>query len=302
MACMRVLYATDGGQAARDAGRLLDGLGRRDGVEVTVVSVADLKGVGSGVELRTRQPQIESSRTKASETVRAATAELMDAGFVAEGKLAEGDPTAEIVKLLDHDPHDMTLVGAGNKSWLGRLLHGSTSTQVLHSSSTAVLIVHQAAPQLPVRVIVADDGSKDARLATQLLIDFADPNRCRVTVLGVVTLTELAVVPDIAALDPASIPTDSVEVAEMESRRIADVRERVQRTASVLTEAGFRAEAKAVVGHPAEEILKTAHLTEFALVVMGSRGLGAVGRAVLGSVSDEVRRHSAATLIARRRP
>jgi nucleotide-binding universal stress UspA family protein len=299
MSRMRVLYATDGGRAARDAGRLLDRLGRRDGVEVTVVSVADLEGVGSGAELDERQPIIERSRAKASETVRAATAELAAAGFVVEGKVAEGDPTAEILKAVEHDPHEITLLGAGNKTWLGRLLHGSTSTQVLHSSPTAVLIVHQAAPEGSVRVIVGDDGSEGARLAEQLLIELADPSRCWVTVLGVVTLVDLAVVPEVAELDPASIPTDSVEVGEMESRRIADVRQRVQRTAATLTEAGFRAEAKAVVGHPAEEILKTAHVTEFALVVIGSRGLGGVGRALLGSVSDEVRRHSAAALIAR---
>jgi nucleotide-binding universal stress UspA family protein len=296
---MRVLYATDGGQAANDAGQLLERVARRSGVEVTVLSAADLEGVGSGAELDERQPLIERSRAKAAETLRVAAAKLRDAGFTVEDTLAEGDPTAEILKFLEHNPHDITVLGAGNKTWLGRLLHGSTSTQMLHSSPTSVLIVNQAAPSGPVRVVVADDGSDGARLAVQLLNELADPDRCRVTVLGVVTLLDLAVVPELADLDPASIPTDSVEVSQLESRRLADTRQRVHRTAAVLQEADFRTEAKAVVGNPAEEILKTAHGIGFALVVMGSRGLGAVGRALLGSVSDEVRRHSAATLIAR---
>ncbi|MDQ4028073.1 MAG: universal stress protein [Actinomycetota bacterium] len=299
---MRVLYATDGGQAARDAGRLLDRVARRDEVEVTVMSVADLEGVGSGAELDERQSLAERSRAKASQTVQAATARLKDAGFVVEERLAEGDPTAEIVKVVEQDPHDITLLGAGNKTWLGRLLHGSTSTQVLHSSPSAVLIVHQAPAEGLVQVIVADDGSDGAQLAAQLFVELADPGRCLVTVLGVTTLMDLALVPEVSQLDPASIPTDPVEVGEIESRRIADARKRVQRTAGLLTEAGFRADARAVVGHPAEEILKAAQLTDFALVVMGSRGLGGVGRALLGSVSDEVRRHSAAALIARRPP
>jgi nucleotide-binding universal stress UspA family protein len=299
---MRVLYATDGGQAARDAGRLLDRVARRDDVEVTVMSVADLEGVGSGAELVERQSLAERSRAKASQTVRAATAQLKDAGFVVHERLAEGDPTAEIVKVIEHDPHDIALLGAGNKTWLGRLLHGSTSTQVLHSAPIAVLIVHQTPAEGRVRVIVADDGSDGARLAAQLFIELADPGRCLATVFGVTTLMDLAVVPEVSQWDPASIPTDPVEVAELESRRIADARQRVQRTAGLLTKAGFQADARAVVGNPAEEILKAAHEADFALVVMGSRGLGRVGRALLGSVSDEVRRHSAATLIARSPP
>jgi nucleotide-binding universal stress UspA family protein len=39
---MRVLYATDGRQAAQAAGNLLERIGRRDGVELTVLSVSDL--------------------------------------------------------------------------------------------------------------------------------------------------------------------------------------------------------------------------------------------------------------------
>lgn len=149
---------------------------------------------------------------------------------------------------------------------------------------------------------MADDGSEDARLAAQFLVELADPERSTVAVLGVITLVDLALVPGLADLDPASIPTDSVEVSKLENRRIADGRERVEGTSSSLQQAGFLAEPKVVVGNPAEEILKSAQVSGFGLVVMGSRGLGAVGRALMGSVSDEVRRHSAATLIARRPP
>ena len=85
-------------------------------------------------------------------------------------------------------------------------------------------------------------------------------------------------------------------MSELEKRRIADGRERVHRTSSSLQQAGFLAEPKVVVGNPAEEILKSAQVSGFGLVVMGSRGRGAVGRALMGSVSDEVRRHSTATL------
>src|SRR5918996_4186310 len=47
------------------------------------------------------------------------------------------------------------------------------------------------------------------------------------------------------------------------------------------------------------EILSLADKGDYDLVVMGSRGLGAIGSRLLGSVSDEMCRHAAATLVAR---
>ncbi|MDR7870910.1 MAG: universal stress protein [Tissierellaceae bacterium] len=44
-------------------------------------------------------------------------------------------------------------------------------------------------------------------------------------------------------------------------------------------------------GDPVEEIVKYAEEGEFDLVVMGSRGLGAFSRTLLGSVSDKVIHH-----------
>jgi hypothetical protein len=44
---MRVLYATDGGQVAQAAANLLERIGRRDRVELTVLSMSDLKGIDS---------------------------------------------------------------------------------------------------------------------------------------------------------------------------------------------------------------------------------------------------------------
>jgi nucleotide-binding universal stress UspA family protein len=70
-------------------------------------------------------------------------------------------------------------------------------------------------------VVVADDGSEDARLAVQFLVELADPERCMVTALGVVTRVDLAAVPALDELDPVSIPMDPVEISELENTRLA---------------------------------------------------------------------------------
>jgi len=47
-----------------------------------------------------------------------------------------------------------------------------------------------------------------------------------------------------------------------------------------------------VVGHPPTEIVEAASKPDVDLVVVGARGLGPLGRLVLGSVSDRVVHHA----------
>ena len=61
---MRVLYATDGGQVAQAAAHLLERIGRRDRVELTVLSMSDLKGIDDGAELEDTVGPIERSRAR----------------------------------------------------------------------------------------------------------------------------------------------------------------------------------------------------------------------------------------------
>ncbi|HJR46511.1 MAG TPA: universal stress protein, partial [Actinomycetota bacterium] len=64
--------------------------------------------------------------------------------------------------------------------------------------------------------------------------------------------------------------------------------------------AGYETETAAVWGHPHEQILKETESFGADIVVVGSRGLGPLKRALLGSVSDQVVRHAPATLVGRR--
>jgi nucleotide-binding universal stress UspA family protein len=279
---------------------LLERIGRRDGVEVTALSVSDLKGIEALADLEDPVGPVTKSRTRAAEVLDQMTEGLTRAGFAVVAKSTEGNAAAEILNLLIDDPHDITLVGAGNKTWLDRLVHGSTSTPVLHSAPNAAIVVHQASRNgASVRVLFAEDGSDHARRARELVIRLADPDCCDITVLGVVTLVDLAIVQGPSGLKPETMPTDLVEASDLENRQIAFARERVERAVRQLREAGFQTDGKTVVGHPATEILKRAELGRHDLVVMGSRGRGTVGRAFLGSVSDQVSRHARATLVAR---
>ncbi len=130
---MRVRYATDGSEPAIAPGVLLEKVAARDRVEVevTVLSVVPAP-----------PPASDEEAGRAEAVVEAAVERLLRAGFVATGLPAQGYPGWRIVEEVEREGYDLTMVGPGTESWLGRLLLGSVSTRVLHAAPTPVLVVH----------------------------------------------------------------------------------------------------------------------------------------------------------------
>ncbi|NLP36966.1 MAG: universal stress protein [Firmicutes bacterium] len=62
----------------------------------------------------------------------------------------------------------------------------------------------------------------------------------------------------------------------------------LEETAKVFTDAGIAVKTILKEGHPAGTIIKHAKKEEYDLIVMGSRGLGGLKKALLGSVSNAV--------------
>jgi nucleotide-binding universal stress UspA family protein len=59
-----------------------------------------------------------------------------------------------------------------------------------------------------------------------------------------------------------------------------------------LLEAGYAVEEAPTIGNPADEILKAAETHQADLILTGAKGLGAVSRFLLGSVSTRVAQHA----------
>jgi len=130
----------------------------------------------------------------------------------------------------------------------------------------------------PTKILLATDGSKDAELAATTAADLANS-----------TNSELHVVT--AAGGRAYNTGSPGEVEDLQQRAQKVVEEQVQK----IKEAGGKVaetHVRVVSEHRAEAIVDVAEELGIGLIVMGSRGLGGIRRALMGSVSDTVVRHA----------
>jgi nucleotide-binding universal stress UspA family protein len=129
------------------------------------------------------------------------------------------------------------------------------------------------------RILLATDGSPCSSAAVRLAAGLPWPAGTSFRVIAVEEASALAV----AAASP--FPTGStippVEVEAALSAAIANA-------AGILAEAGLNVEAHRLEGRAATVIVDQATRMQAELVIVGSRGLGVVSSALLGSVSAEV--------------
>jgi len=288
---MRVLYATDGGAAARDAGRLVELLADRGRSQVVVASI-----VATGMpELRHLSAALQSDdarRKVADDAVDQAVAALRAQQLTVDGVVREGRPTAALLEVAQEREAELIVVGSG-VTWFGARLLGSVSTGLLHTAPMSLLIVHSPPAGVPGRVVVGVDGSDHAARALDVASRFLDPDRCTATVLCAAKLLAPTLMP------PYTGYATAAPSPEVEEEALAPARGHAEQAAEVLRGRGFTADVAVMLGHPVKRLLTEVDQIEAALAVVGSRGLDALDRAALGSVSDQVVRHAPATLVGR---
>jgi nucleotide-binding universal stress UspA family protein len=135
---------------------------------------------------------------------------------------------------------------------------------------------------LPTRILLATDGSEEAHLAMEAAVGLANNTDSD---LHVVLVEELPYAYDA----PETISPTSGFFIEAHER----ARKQLDAQLEEVRSAGGRvAEAHLKVGTAAREIVALAEEIEAGLIVVGSRGLGGVRRALMGSVSMGVVHHA----------
>jgi nucleotide-binding universal stress UspA family protein len=135
----------------------------------------------------------------------------------------------------------------------------------------------------PTRILLATDGSEEAELAALRAVDLADATDSELHV------GHVGLVPIFVDSYPGTLGFDRKLYEQIEEQSRELLRKESWR---VKAAGGTVAGTHLRMGAVPLEIVALAEQLGVDLIVMGSRGLGGVRRALMGSVSDSVVRHA----------
>jgi nucleotide-binding universal stress UspA family protein len=273
-----ILLATDGSADAHCALEAAADLARRSGASLHLVTAYQLPpsavyvySAYVGPEVTT-DPFEADARTLLDAEERQVEARGASVSGLHAGRGAVFDVISTTAATIDAD---LIVVGSRELGGLKRLLVGSVSASVTHTAHRPVLIV-RGGPHCwpPEQVIVGVDRSPASKRAARIAATIA-------RFFGDATVELVEVIPD----PPPEVSRyftldDPIETEHVRLDQFAENLEPM---------AGHPVTATTASGDPADALLARGNdRTGTSLIVVGARGLGAVRRFLLGSVSTKL--------------
>jgi nucleotide-binding universal stress UspA family protein len=281
---MKILIAYDGSHCADRALDDLSRAGLPQKAEAEVISVCErwlpppssyeiaqtLAGaeVAAGRAGEQTSRDVEAAYERAIQASRVVGSRFPDWAVSAHADC--GSPASEIIKRAEECKADLIIVGAHGHSALGRFVLGSVSQSVVTEADCSVRVARGQASEKdsPIKIVIALDGSASSASAVRAV---AGRNWAAGSAVRLVT-----------SVDPRqSYATESRDEYEFVYAH-RDSAEAVLRGAGIEVTALIKEEdAKRL-------IVDEAARWEADAIFVGARGLGRVGRLLLGSVSTAV--------------
>ena len=298
---MNVLVATDGSKYGRWGLNWVAKLPFVEPVKVTALHVLDLSAlrapflwqpVMAGSE-RYIQEEIQRMAARSAKTLKEATQQL--AALKLKGTVLK-EQGAIAPEILKHVPKQDGLLVVGSKGLdaLDRFMLGSVSTNLIHHATCPVLVVKDEAVPLR-RITLATDGSDASAKALEFVLTKFQPDRS--TGEGGLVPIHVSVV-HVMASSPLAPITINLAMPWNKHPGLNEANHKlIEQSVRKLIKAGFTAELVYQFGNRAEKIMKVASKHHADLIVMGAKGMGAIDRFLLGSVSTRVVQHSSCSVL-----
>ncbi len=288
----KVLLATDGSEEADRALRVAVELAEKTGGELHLIHVwsaplyyhPERHGYPQLYE-----KQLGEAQQKLGELVERVT---VSGGSVAEAHLGAGSPAHEIVATAEDLGASLVVMGSRGLGGLRRSLMGSVSESVMRHAHCPVMVVRSPGREygagermslFPTKILAATDGSPGSALAVREAVDLARDTDSELHVTHVLQVSTLYSSADIFLA--GGVPL--YEESRRKSERV--LAEGIDRT----KEAGVPVvESHLLEGKPDVEVVDLAEEIGAGLIVLGSRGLGALARSLVGSTSTSIVRHA----------
>jgi nucleotide-binding universal stress UspA family protein len=271
-----ILLATDGSEEAEFAARTAIDLAGKTGSELHVVHILVLPPENL------HDPFGTAAREEFERRGRARLEELVgrteDAGGAVGGAYFRvGNAAAEIVAQAEESGAGLVVLGSRGLGAMRRSLMGSVSDSVVRHAPCPTLVVREEPLTFPTKILLATDGSEEAKSAATTAAALAEGTDSELQVVTVAPFVSIALAA--TEVEPARLAREARRTLDDEVGRIEDAGGRI-------------AQAHLRLGGAAEEIVALAEDVGAGLIAMGSRGRGGIRRALMGSVSERVVRHA----------
>jgi nucleotide-binding universal stress UspA family protein len=270
----RILFPTDGSDAAERALDLAVAVADAHGAELHVLYVADTNQPSLS---RVQGQVVDALEGEGDRIVEDAGSSARNAGVDVTTEVVQGGPSQTILDYVDARDVDLVVMGTRGDRDVERLLLGSVTERVVRSSPVPVLAVPPDSDRTypPESVLVGSDGSDGSDAALEASIGIAD--RAGAT-LHVVSVLEESLL---------GIDVRSAAVAEERQRRTETILARARERAN---EAGITVETALEEGGAVDELDGYAAEHGVDLVVVGTHGRTGIDRRLIGSVTEDLLR------------
>jgi nucleotide-binding universal stress UspA family protein len=271
---MRILYVTDGSNGALAGARLLCSLPLNTDARITILTV-----------LR-HEPEAETALVAAQEALRHCTAGL-------ETRIRHGYPAEEILREAEERPTDLIVVGSRGRSPIARFFLGSVAERVVRHAACPVLVARPLDGELR-KMIVGVDGSEWAARALDWVRQLPLPPDCQVRLVMVLPFLEDLIR---TRMFTPPYPAGILEANNYAEQQRKEAQEQLDQLTAGLRATGKQADSEIRHGEPAPDLLDAAQEWSADLIVVGSQGLSAIERFMMGSVSENVVRHARCSVL-----
>jgi nucleotide-binding universal stress UspA family protein len=287
----RILLATDGSPEAERALGTAAMLSEKLDAELHLASVEPMPDPLSWPEARIMSPELggdirERAEDAARKTLEGQAEKAREMGVEVSGVHAvAGRPDAEMVRVAEEVGAGLVVLGSRGLGPVRRAVMGSVSLSVVHHSHCSVLVVRgDEDGGLPGPNLLALDGSEQARVAAEAAAEISASTGSGMHMVFVTPTAEHLYGHHLYSRE---LKQSIREQAEGDVMTFLD-----EQVGWIEASGGKVEDTHMAVGRPDAEIVKLAEELGAGLIVVGSRGLGGVRRALVGSVSDSVIRHA----------
>lgn len=294
---MKILIAYDGSPSSEAAIRDLARAGLPHSAQALVLSVADVfvppeSKNGAPTLPKELEAAVARAHAELERKVEAARQLAKQASQIVQGLFpnwtvqfegVSGSPGWSIILKAEEWQAGLIVMGSRGHSATDRLLLGSVSQQVLGNARCSVRIGRSSVQpsERPIRFIVGIDGSPDAERAVEAVAARQWPKGTEARVIA-------AVDNRLSAVFAPLLPGLGRWVDQGDPDEQSWIRRMAESASAMLSQTGLHASALVLAGDPKQVLLHEAEAWQADCIFVGARGLGALERLLLGSVSSAI--------------